>query len=111
MNPTVVQSLRQLTQAGEPDVLAEVLSMFVTQAEARLDAIDSATRASDAAALQHAAHALKGAAGAVGAGALQEACRELEECARRGALKDALGGAAVVRREYGRVKVEIDQLL
>jgi len=71
LDPRVIDSLRQLTQDGEPDVLAEVLGLFLADAPARLAAIAAAAQAGDGPALHRSAHALKGAAGTIGASALQ----------------------------------------
>ena len=67
----------------------EVVSLFLADAPQRLDAIGAAVAASDATALSVAAHALKGAAGNIGATALQTACDRLEEASRDTVPQDA----------------------
>jgi HPt (histidine-containing phosphotransfer) domain-containing protein len=111
LDPSVLNSLRQLTQPGEPDVLAEVLGLFLLEAAGRLETIRAAAAAGDAAALERAAHTFKGAAGAVGAMTLQAACRELEEQAKRPGLAPGAADLAVLHSEFARVKVAIDLLL
>jgi HPt (histidine-containing phosphotransfer) domain-containing protein len=103
--------LRQLTESGQPDVATQVLGLFVQDAPARLAAIDAAVETGDAARLQRSAHALKGAAGTIGATALHDACRELEELGRQNTLAAAQAAVALMHHEYKRVKAEIDQLL
>jgi len=111
LDPAVLDSLRQLNQEGEPDVLADVLGLFLADAPGRIEAIVVAASAGDAAALQRSAHALKGAAGAIGAKALQAACRELEALSKRPGLAPGDADLAELHREYDRVKAEIDLLL
>ena len=111
LDPAVLDSLRQLTQPGEPDVLADVLGLFLADAPTRLGAIAAAAAAGDAAALQRSAHALKGAAGAIGASALHAACRELEDVAKHPGLSPGAADLAVLHSEFARVKTAIDLLL
>jgi HPt (histidine-containing phosphotransfer) domain-containing protein len=56
----------------------EVIGLFMADAAQRLDAIEQALRANDAQALSWACHALVGAAGNVGAVAMQAAANTLE---------------------------------
>ena len=111
LDRAVLESFRELNQDGEPDVLVEVLGLFLEDAPARLDAMTAAVAAGDGPALQRAAHALKGAAGTIGARSLQAACRELEEMGKHNRLESATAGLDLMRREYERVKAEIDHLL
>ena len=111
LDPRVIDSLRQLTQDGEPDVLADVLGLFLADAPARLAAIAAAAQAGDGPALHRSAHALKGAAGTIGASALQAACRDLEEIGRTGERAPSAEALEAVRREGIRVQQVIHDLL
>jgi len=62
----------------------EVISLFLADAPARLQAMQDALAAQDADGLSKAAHALKGAASNVGARALQQVAADLEAQARGG---------------------------
>lgn len=66
----------------ERTMIREVVAMFIAEAPQRLAVIEAAVASGDAAALSVAAHALKGAAGNVGASALQSLCRRIEEDSR-----------------------------
>ena len=110
LDPAVVDSLRQLTPPGEPDVLAEILTVFRTDVPVRIDQLKAAWREGNAAGVQRAAHSLKGSSGNVGADALYEVCREIDDRAKAGELRiEQLIGA--LDREYGRVEAEISRLL
>lgn len=111
LDPNVLESLRQLNQKGEPDVLSEVLRLFLADTPKRIDAIAEASSRGDATALQRAAHGLKGAAGTIGAVALQAACRALEDLAKGATLGAAVAELDVLRKEYARVKADIEHLL
>ena len=111
LDPSVIDNLRQLNREGEPDVVHEVMTLFLDDAPKHLSLIDAAVVKADAPGLQRAAHALKGASASIGATALQAACRELEDLSRSGTLDGAKAVVARVRDEFARVKAEINQLI
>ena len=111
LDPSVVDTLRQLTEDGQPDVLAEVLHLFLSDASARMSAIEAAVTHRDAAALQRAAHAMKGASATIGATALQGACRRLEEMGKQQHFGDADAALTAMRHEFERARAAIEQLL
>ncbi len=85
-----IAALDALNEDGEPDVVIEIVSLFLADVPGRLQAIHAAAGAADAAALRCAAHALKGSAGNVGATALREACLAIEQQAVAGRVDDGL---------------------
>jgi HPt (histidine-containing phosphotransfer) domain-containing protein len=110
LDPAVIERLRQLTPPGEPDVLGEILTVFLAEVPRRIDRLKAAWRAGNGADVQRAAHSLKGSSGNIGADALFEVCRQIDERARTGDVRleeliDALD------REYGKVETEIRRLL
>ena len=110
LDPAVVASLRQLTPPGEPDVLAQILSVFLADVPRRIEQLKAAWRDGKAADVQRAAHSLKGSSGNIGADALFDVCRQIDERAKTGELRgDQLLSA--LDREYGRVEAEIKRLL
>ena len=66
----------------------EVVGLFIADAPRRLDAIGQAIVAGDPEELSRAAHALKGAAGNIGAVAIQAICATLEADAKAGLAGD-----------------------
>ena len=110
LDPAVVDSLRQLTPPGEPDVLTEILTVFLAEVPRRLDRLKAAWRAGDAAEVQRAAHSLRGSSGNIGADALFEVCKQIDERAKAGELRiEEL--IAALDREYPKVEAEIRRLL
>jgi HPt (histidine-containing phosphotransfer) domain-containing protein len=110
LDAAVIESLRLLNEPGQPDVVHEVLGVFMNDAPARIAAIVAAVDAHDAVALQRAAHTMKGASGAIGAFALQRACRALEEMGKQASFDSAADAVQTLHREYARVKDEINRL-
>jgi HPt (histidine-containing phosphotransfer) domain-containing protein len=108
----VLESLRQLTRPGEPDVLREVLATFLADAPGRIAAITNAIQCQDAHALLRAAHTFKGAAASIGAAGVQGRCRELETSARTGDVDQAATALlSALDEELERVRSEIARLL
>ncbi|MGV3569320.1 MAG: response regulator [Ramlibacter sp.] len=85
----------------------EVIALFAADTPARLAAIDAAIAAGDAQGLASAAHALKGAAGNVGALALHQAGSELEHLARETVPPDAARRSALLQALWQRTHAAI----
>ncbi len=111
LDPAVVASLRELTPPGEPDVLTEVLQLFLADVPGRVARLRDACAAGSAADLQRAAHSLKGSAGNIGAHDLYAVCRHLDERGRTGDLAGVSGLVAELETEYARVVTEIQRLI
>ena len=111
LDSTVLDSLRQLNRPGEPDIVREVLTVFLADAPGRVDTMREALARGDAASVERAAHALKGAAASIGAAALQISCRELEEIGKAAALGNAPDLFNRVETDFARLKTAIDGLL
>jgi HPt (histidine-containing phosphotransfer) domain-containing protein len=111
LDAAVVGTLRQLTPPGEPDVLAQVLNLFLVEVPPRMDRLRNAWVAGNIEEVHRVAHSLKGSAGTIGARRLYEVCRQLDT---RGKSGDLSGSAALVDAlgvEFGKVEAEIRRLL
>jgi len=111
LDPVVVETLRQLTPPGEPDVLAQVLNLFLQEAPKRIDRLKAAYSVGDHAEVHRAAHSLKGSVGNIGARAMFLVCRDLDEQARAGDLTKSGELVAALAHEFARVESEIARLL
>jgi HPt (histidine-containing phosphotransfer) domain-containing protein len=111
IDPAVIETLRDLTPPGEPDVLSEVLKMFLAEVPPRLTRLRNAWAAGNIEEVHRAAHSLKGSAGNIGANAMFDVCKELDEKSRAGEV-DAVGPLVdALDVEYGRVEIEIARLI
>ena len=79
LDPAVIESLRQLTIPGEPDVLIEVLTLFRQDAPRRVERLRNALAVGNIEEMRRAAHSLKGSAGNIGARSMVDICRQIEE--------------------------------
>jgi len=72
------EALQQLAIDGEREIVAEVLTLFQSDTESRLQELRGAVESGDRKRVRAQAHSLKGSAVQVGANSLAEACREME---------------------------------
>lgn len=106
----VIDTLRQLTPPGEPDVLSEVLKMFLEEVPPRIGLLRIAWTEGNIKEVHRAAHSLKGSAGNVGARRLYDVCKALDTSG----TSDAPASADLVERldaEYRAVEAAILRLL
>lgn len=89
--PLILQSridaLRELNEPGEPDIVKEVVDLFLDDLPGRIRAMRE--HASDGEELKRAAHALKGSARNLGAELLAACAERIEVCAREARLHQA----------------------
>ncbi len=81
----VLEVLRELQQPDGPDVLTELINLFLDDTPKRLAALRDDVCGGDAhQATARAAHALKGSAGNIGAAPFAELCANVERVAKHG---------------------------
>ena len=107
----VIETLRQLTPPGEPDVLTEVLQLFLSEVPPRLDRLRNAWNAGDIQGMYRAAHSLKGSAGNIGAQRLYDVVKQLDELGRAGDMTGSAPLMDAVSIEFDKVEVEIRRLI
>lgn len=110
LDPATLDRLRELNEPGEPDIVIELLTLFLADAPARLAAVAAAQRAGDARGLQRGAHGLKGAAANIGALRLQALCHRLEDLGRLGEPGDSMIVQSL-HEEFEILRGEITRLL
>ena len=111
LDPAVTSALRTLTAPGEPDVLAEVLNLFLAEVPPRMTRLRNAWVAGNIQEVQRAAHSLKGSAGNIGARRLYAVCSQLDDKARLGDVAGATPFVDALGVEFGKVEVEIRRVL
>lgn len=106
LDPLVLAGLRMLRRAGREDPVAQLASMFRTDAPEKLSTIRAALEANDMWSISKivaAATSLKGSAANLGARDLAGICGEMEEASRRGNLEE-------VRDPLERAHVELERV-
>ncbi len=111
LDPAVLDTLRKLTPPGEPDVLEEVLKLFLEEVPPRITRLRNAWASRDIEEVHRAAHSLKGSAGNIGARRLFAVCSQLDETKRSGDL-NAIGALVdVLGVEFDKVEGEIRRVM
>lgn len=108
---SVLDELRMLQDEGEPDLVAEVVQLFLEDGPARLQAIREATLAGQAVQLGKAAHGLKGSAANVGAVVLRALCERLEHMGKAGDISGCAPLLMQIEAEYPRVQSALEPLV
>ena len=111
LDPDVIERLRQLTPPGEPDVLGAILQLFLDEVPKKIDSVRVAMAAGDASQVQRTAHSLKGSSGNIGALAMYDVCRQLDDRAKSGNLVLLQPLVESLAAEYRKVEAEIRRLL
>jgi len=111
LDPAVLNTLRQLSSPGEPDVLAEVLKLFLAEVPPRIVRLRIAYAAQNIEEVHRSAHSLKGSAGNVGAQRMFDICKRLDEIGKSGDLRGAGSLVDALGAEFGKVEAEIHRLV
>jgi len=100
----VLANLRaELQMEGEPDVVEELIGLFLAGSPATIRALRAAVAAGNAPGVRQAAHRLKGSAASLGAGPLAALSGTLEAEARAGSVANAPHLLPKLEAEYARV--------
>ncbi len=108
LDQSVLASLRELQEEGEPDILEEVGGLFLKHAPEKISAIEKAVAEGNAKGLQVAAHSLKSSSAYVGAMLLSAMSKDLEMMGRSGSLEGSSEKAESLKAEFLRVKAALE---
>ncbi|MEW5719800.1 MAG: response regulator, partial [Chloroflexota bacterium] len=99
LDPKVLDMFRKLQEPGAPDIIAQLIDLYLNELPDRLAAVRQAIENCDAARLAKAAHTLKGSSANMGARRAARACLELERCGKAGDLAKATDLVAQLENE------------
>ncbi len=107
IDPSVIDSLRELGGDDEPGLLVELIDIFLRDAPQRIGEIEAGLRNGDIELLERAAHTLKSSSANIGAPALSELCRRIELRARERSVRGLDELFEVSSELYGRVDLAL----
>jgi two-component system, sensor histidine kinase and response regulator len=89
---------------AEPDLLTELVELFLSDVSSRLANLREAVEGGDAQSVEQIAHALKGSCGNMGVSRMAAACSELQEVGASGDLARARELLEWTEAEFERVR-------
>jgi HPt (histidine-containing phosphotransfer) domain-containing protein len=99
----VPAALLELEQAGDVELLRDVISLFKEDTLSRLQYLREAASDCDSAGIRRQAHALKGSATQLGADAMATMCQQLESRILQGESLDVPLAVSELRTEFDRI--------
>ena len=109
LDPAALDQLRELQADGEPDVLEELVDMYLSDTAERLGMLRNAVSERRASDVERAAHALAGGSAVFGAEALISVCRQLQTVGREEDLEPAPALLERLDVEYDRLRTALQQ--
>lgn len=106
----VIASLRALGGEDDPELLFELIDLFLDDAPNHISALESAAAAGDVETIERAAHTLKSSCANIGARQLSALCRELESQGRARDLGAVPTLVERARTEYLRVQDALEAI-
>ncbi|MDQ3742775.1 MAG: Hpt domain-containing protein [Acidobacteriota bacterium] len=97
VDASVLADLEEMQEEGEPNLVAELIGLYLGDAPRKLASMREAVAGGDAALLRRAAHSLKGSSASLGAFGVAALCGELE----RACGEDSSGRAATLVARLG----------
>jgi HPt (histidine-containing phosphotransfer) domain-containing protein len=99
-----LNGLRLLAAQGEPDVVVELIDIFLADTPRLIESIRAAVDSADATSLHLAAHTLKSSSASLGALRLSRLSADQEALGRAGNLDSAAKKLALIEAEYEQVE-------
>jgi two-component system, sensor histidine kinase and response regulator len=111
LDRSVLASLCELQEEGEPNILDELIELFLTDVPPQLVDLWEAVEAGDACSVERIAHTLKGSTANMGAKRMEALCTELEQIGRSEDLVAAPALISPLKEEFGRVRTAFEEEL
>jgi HPt (histidine-containing phosphotransfer) domain-containing protein len=111
LDMSVVEELLSISDDGDPELLLDLIQMFLDDGPAKLAAVDEGLAAGDFEKAERAAHSLKGSSGNLGAKLLQNACEQMQIATRFHRLEESRRLAPVMQQSFREAEAALRKLL
>lgn len=108
VDASILARLRNGQEPDEPDLVAELIEIFLEHTPSGLAAIREAVATRDSAALNQAGHRLKSGSAQLGARRMSALCAQLEQMGRNGQLDGTEALVVELEAEFERVRDELE---
>lgn len=110
LDMTVVEELLSFSDDGDPDLLLDLIRMFLEDGPSKVRAVTEGLLAGDFEKMERASHSLKGSSGNLGAHMLQETCEQLQIASRNHKLETLRPLAAELVANYAKAEQALREL-
>ncbi len=104
LDPTVFINLGKLQAPGGPNIVGQLIDLFIHETPAKIAAVRDALACGDAARFAKAAHTLKGSSASLGVRAMARLCAELEALGKAEELASASDRLTQLEAEFERAR-------
>ena len=111
INMEVIDELVSLSEDGDPELLVDLIRMFLEDAPQKLAAIESAFAGGDLEQVERAAHSLKGSSGNLGAILVQQHCETIQNASRKHERAAIATAVPQLVRDYAAAEAALRTLL
>lgn len=111
LDMSVVEELLSFADDGDPELLLDLIQMFLDDGPSKVAAVTNGLAAGDFDQAERAAHSLKGSSGNLGARLLQNVCEELQISTRQHQLDESRRLAPQLVSKFAEAEVELRKLL
>ena len=106
----VVDELLSLCDDGDPELLLDLIKLFLDDGPAKVAAVVQGLATQDFDMMERAVHALKGSSGNLGAKHLQTVCEHMQQTTRAHKLEESRQLTARLQAEFGRARQALEAL-
>ncbi|MBC9783112.1 response regulator [Heliobacterium chlorum] len=106
----LLESLRDLQEEGEPDIVADVIDIFLRDTPEKIQALHEAAQRQDVRAMTNLAHSIKSSSAGIGAVGLSACSKEMELKGRQGQLDGAQEKAARIEAEFIKARRVLEKM-
>ncbi len=100
LDMSVVEELLSFSDDGDPELLMDLIQMFLEDGPSKVAAVSEGVSAGDFEKAERAAHSLKGSSGNLGARLLQNVCEEMQLATRYHKLDDSRRLAPMLSQRF-----------
>lgn len=110
LDMSVIDELLALSDDGDPELLLDLIGIFLDDGPAKVAAITQGLQQQDFEKMERAAHSLKGSAGNLGALALQHTCERMQLATRAHSRQEAEKLAKDLAENFGQTQAALEEL-
>ena len=107
LNMEVIDELLALSDDGDPELLVDLIQMFLADGPTKLDSIQRGIDTGDWERVERAAHALKGSSGNLGAVHVQAACDRIQNACRGHQVQEVPSDATALTTHFMEAEVAL----